>query len=105
MINLTNASIEGSLFISNKVDSCVGPFEGPSHFSYVGGAISIVSILQSKFFGNGAEVDGVLYAFHSNITTVNSTFAENHMHAPDGPFMINDLQHWTQFFILQLFNS
>ena len=64
-----------------------------------------MSILQSKFFGKGAEVDGVLYAFHSNITTVNSTFAENHMHAPDGPFLINDLQHWTLCFNFSYFNS
>ena len=106
-----HASIESSCFISNKVGSCVGPFEGPGgQFSYVGGAISAllssVNIMESKFFGNSAEVGGVLCALHSNITTVNSTFAENHMHAPHGPFLIDDQHaHWTLCFNLSSYSN
>ena len=89
----TNMYIVSSSFISNKLGSYRGPIRILEHqnvekrvavYAYVGGAIianqSNLTIMESMFEGNSAEVGGAMFAtLGTNITIINSTFVANYL--------------------------
>ena len=87
-VNETNVEIRNSLFTSNIVGRCfciitVADKTGDTCFEFrVGGAIfsthSNVTIMESNFVGNSAEMGGAIYIRDfSNVTIINSTFVKN----------------------------
>ena len=83
VLNETNIVIRNSSFISNTVGSYFSIVAGIRSIDVcVGGAIfstqSNVTVVESNFVGNSAEIGGAIYIHQlSNITITNSTFFKN----------------------------
>ena len=87
-VNETSLSVVNTAFVSNTVGSFRGPIgilewiNETSVYAYVGGAIiatqSNVTVINSKFVGNNAEIGGAIFAtLDSSIVVINSTFVGN----------------------------
>ncbi|MCG8624462.1 MAG: hypothetical protein MJE68_21025, partial [Proteobacteria bacterium] len=78
----TNASIVNSYFSANMLGSrCLIPFEDHRFSPFVGGAIiaylSNVTIENSSFIGNRANLGAATFGYYSNISIISSNFADN----------------------------
>ena len=87
----TNANITNSYFIFNRIGKCQWTTlpTNKSIFILVGGAIyalgrsntdhNIITIIGSRFEGNGAEMGGAILANSCKMTIFNTTFIDNHV--------------------------
>ena len=83
-IVLTNSVITNCSFVDNRFGKYHGPFKvwKLSVHAHIGGAIianqSNMTITETKFEGNTAEIGGAIFAtLGSNVTIIKSTFNEN----------------------------